>query len=123
MENQPQRDTGPELKIRSILHKMGFRYRVDYQPIKSIRRRADVAFLGARVAVFVDGCFWHSCRYHGTTPKVNTHYWLPKLERVTRRDQKVKSLLRKAGGAVIRVWEHVEIEKAADLVVRALMLR
>jgi DNA mismatch endonuclease (patch repair protein) len=106
MENQPQRDTGPELKIRSILHRLGFRYRVDYQPIKGIRRRADVAFIGPRVTVFVDGCFWHGCPEHGTWPKANSKFWRNKIETNKKRDAETTKLLEKAGWKVVRVWEH-----------------
>lgn len=117
-------DTGPELKLRSLLHRCGLRFRVNHALIvPDLRVRPDIVFVGRRVAVFVDGCFWHSCRWHGTRPRVNTHYWLPKLDRVKARDRKVRRLLTRAGWTVVRLWEHVPPERSADLIRRALVVR
>jgi len=85
--------------------------------------RPDLVFRRHRTAVFVDGCFWHSCRLHGTKPRKNTDYWLPKLKRVATRDKRVGLLLGRAGWRVIRLWEHVPSERAADLVVKVLVVR
>lgn len=85
---------------------MGFRYRVDVRPVKEIRRRADIVFGPARVAVFVDGCFWHCCPEHGSVPATNVDYWVPKLERNVERDEETNDLLKKEGWRVIRIWEH-----------------
>jgi DNA mismatch endonuclease (patch repair protein) len=85
--------------------------------------RPDIVFVRRRVAVFVDGCFWHSCRWHGTRPRVNTHYWLPKLARVKARDRKVRALLTRAGWTVVRLWEHVPSERSVDLIRRAAVVR
>lgn len=124
MRGNRKRDTGPELKLRSMLHSRGLRFRANAEiVVPGLRVRPDVVFRSQRVAVFVDGCFWHSCRWHGTRPRANTHYWLPKLERVRRRDRHVKALLSRAGWTVIRVWEHVRLERAADLVGQAIMVR
>lgn len=113
MENQPQRDTNPELAIRSILHRRGFRYRVDYRPLKSVRRKADIAFIGPRVAVFIDGCFWHGCPIHGTWPKANTEFWQKKIETNRKRDVDTIKRFEQAGWKVIRFWEHENANEAA----------
>ena len=118
-------DTKPELALRHALHRLGYRYRKDYRlDLDGGRRvRPDIAFTARKVAVFVDGCFWHSCRWHGTRPRANTHYWLPKLKRVATRDRKVRQLLTRAGWRVLRLWEHVPPERAADLIGKALVVR
>lgn len=124
MRGNRKRDTGPELKLRSLLHRRGLRFRVNHQlVVPGLRVRPDIVFVAWRVAVFVDGCFWHSCRWHGTRPRVNTHYWLPKLARVKARDRKVRRLLTRAGWTVVRLWEHVPSEHSTDLIRRALVVR
>ena len=114
-----QRDTPPEMELRRRLHAMGFRYRVDYPVLLKPRRRADMAFTKARVAVFVDGCFWHGCPEHGTWPKSNARFWREKIETNCRRDLDTNERLKLAGWKVIRVWEHEDPEKAAMRVARA----
>ena len=106
MQANRSRDTRPEMAIRRLLHAMGLRYRVDVRPVKKVRRRADVVFGPARVAVFVDGCFWHCCPEHGSVPATNVDYWVPKLERNVERDEETNALLKKEGWRVIRIWEH-----------------
>jgi len=124
MRGNRKRDTVPELRLRSLLHRSGLRFRVNAEIfVPGLRVRPDIVFSRAQVAVFVDGCFWHSCRWHGTRPRANTRYWLPKLKRVTARDQKVRKLLTRAGWTVVRLWEHVPSEHAADLVRKALVVR
>jgi DNA mismatch endonuclease, patch repair protein len=124
MRANRKRDTGPELKLRSLLHTRGLRFRVNLEiSVPGLRVRPDIIFPRLKVAVFVDGCFWHSCRWHGTKPRVNTHYWGPKLARVRTRDRTARKLLARAGWLVIRVWEHVPAEQAADLIGKALMIR
>ena len=110
--------TGPELALRSCLHRRGLRYRVDFPIAVPGRRpiRPDVAFLGARLAVFVDGCFWHQCPDHGSLPASNKEYWLPKLAANVQRDRRADALLREAGWTVVRVWEHETAAEAADRV-------
>ena len=123
MRANRKRDTGPELRLRSELHARGLRFRANHMvEVSGLRVRPDVVFTRHKVAVFVDGCFWHSCRWHGTKPRANTGYWLPKLARVADRDRLVKRQLARAGWTVIRIWEHVESGRAADLVSQALML-
>jgi DNA mismatch endonuclease (patch repair protein) len=113
MKNQKQRDTIPEKTLRSLLHRMGFRFRIDIQPIKQTRSRADIVFSKIKVALFVDGCFWHSCPLHGTLPKSNTEWWRAKLDANTMRDRKTNETLENAGWKVIRIWEHEEPAEAA----------
>jgi len=103
---QKVRDTAPELAPRRLLHARGLRYRVDTAPLPGVRRRADVVFTRARVAVFVDGCFWHSCPLHATSPKANAVWWRTKLDTTVRRDRDTDTALSEAGWLVVRVWEH-----------------
>ena len=124
MRANRKRDTGPEVRLRSLLHGQGLRFSANAEvSVPGLRVRADIVFRRLEVAVFVDGCFWHSCRWHGTRPRVNTHYWLPKLKRVATRDRKVKRLLTRAGWRVVRLWEHVPPQRAVDLVRKALVVR
>ncbi len=110
------RDTAPELELRSELHRRGLRYRVDRRPLKGIPSRADLVFGPAKVAVYVDGCFWHSCPEHGTMPRSNEAFWQEKLGRNRERDAAVNDALAAAGWTVVRVWEHEAISAAADRV-------
>jgi len=123
MRANRKRDTGPEVRLRSLLHSHGLRFRANADvSVPGLHVRADIVFRRQRVAVFVDGCFWHSCRWHGTRPRMNTHYWLPKLRYVAARDRKVKHLLTLAGWRVVRLWEHIPPERAVDLVQKALVV-
>lgn len=110
MQSNRGRDTGPELKVRRVLHAAGLRYRVDFAPLGG-RRRADIVFTRQRIAVFIDGCYWHGCPEHATYPKRNSEYWLPKLQRNIERDRESDQLLRNAGWIVLRFWEHEDIDK------------
>jgi len=112
-ERQGRRDTKPELALRRRLHAMGLRYRVDRQLIKGLRRRADLVFAGPRVAVFVDGCFWHLCPEHGNLPKSNHDWWRDKLEANVARDRDTDHRLAEADWIVLRVWEH-ELRQEPD---------
>lgn len=113
MQAQRSRDTAAELAIRRILHKAGMRYRVDRSPILGLRRRADMVFSAVRVAVFIDGCFWHGCPEHGSKPKSNADRWEAKLARNRTRDKDTNQLLLDAGWLPIRVWEHEDPAAAA----------
>ncbi|MGH9025335.1 MAG: very short patch repair endonuclease [Acidimicrobiia bacterium] len=114
MRGNRRRDTRPERLVRSRLHALGLRYRVDYRiDVGAHRVRADVAFTGLQIAVFVDGCFWHGCPEHGNRPRVNTAYWGPKLRRNFERDQRNTRELEAAGWTVLRIWEHEEPDAAA----------
>lgn len=105
MKSTRRRDTGPEVAIRRLLHLQGLRFRVD-RTILGQRRRADIVFVAAKVAVFVDGCFWHSCPRHRTFPKANAEWWAAKLAGNRQRDLATNRSLRRAGWHVERVWEH-----------------
>lgn len=115
MRANRRRDTRPELALRSLLHRQGFRYRTDYRiDTGTLKPRPDVAFTRQRVAVFVDGCFWHSCPDHGRDPKQNTGYWSPKLQRNRERDAQQTEALTEAGWLVIRIWEHEDPDAAVE---------
>jgi DNA mismatch endonuclease (patch repair protein) len=117
------RDTRPEMDLRSRIHHLGLRYRVDAQPLPHLRRRADLVFRGPRVAVFLDGCFWHGCPEHYTAPEANKAYWADKVEANVRRDRETDRLLTKAGWAVLRFWEHDDPVEAAALVAKVVTAR
>lgn len=120
MRSQRTTSTAPELAIRRLLWRRGLRYLVDASlPVPGVRRRADLLFRGAKVAVFVDGCFWHACPVHGSQPKANAWYWAPKLARNVERDRDTDRRLAEAGWRSVRVWEHDDPETAAAEVVAA----
>ena len=110
--------------LRSELHRRGLRFRKDL-PVRASDRvvRPDVVFTRARLAVFVDGCFWHSCPVHGSQPRANPDYWRPKLARNVARDRAVDVALTHAGWQVLRAWEHEDPVEVADRVERALSKR
>jgi DNA mismatch endonuclease, patch repair protein len=114
-------DSQPEVAIRSLLHRQGYRFRKNpYLRIMGQRGiRPDIVFPGPMVAVFVDGCFWHSCPIHGTNPKSNVGYWAPKLKRNVERDRENDVRLRRAGWTVVRVWEHTPTDEAVAEITRA----
>ena len=123
MRTQARRDTKPELALRCELWRRGLRYRVDRPPIAGMRRRADLVFPRQRVAVFVDGCFWHRCPEHSTNPKANREWWIEKLDRNVARDRDTNRQLVEAGWSVVRVWEHEPPTDAADRVEQAVRSR
>ncbi|MFF5295335.1 very short patch repair endonuclease [Paractinoplanes globisporus] len=113
MSRQRRRDTQPEVAIRKRLHAMGLRFRVT-MPIPGMPRRTmDIAFTRARVAVFVDGCFWHVCPQHATSPASNSDWWFRKLTTNQARDVATNAHLTALGWQVVRVWEHEEPAEAA----------
>lgn len=116
MQANRSRDTSPELAVRRILHARGLRYRVAYRPEPSLRRTADIVFTKQRVAVFIDGCYWHSCPEHGTRARSNAIYWSEKLARNAARDKDTTERLQAAGWTVLRFWEHEDPVKVADRV-------
>jgi len=120
MSRQARKDTAPELALRRLLHAAGFRYRITW-PVPGQRRRTiDIAFVGRRVAVFVDGCFWHQCPVHATSPRANDAWWAAKLARNVERDRDTDRVLAGAGWSVVRIWEHESPSVAFDRVVAAL---
>jgi DNA mismatch endonuclease (patch repair protein) len=124
MQRQKTRDTTPELAIRRLLHSAGLRYRIDVAPLPRLRRRADLVFRPARVAVFVDGCFWHGCPTHGTRPtRKNTTYWSEKLLRNRARDLDTDVQLRAAGWISFRAWEHENPTEVAMNIIELVLRR
>lgn len=114
MQRQATRDTSPELALRRLLHARGLRYRVDAAPLPGVRRRADIVFGPSRVAVFLDGCFWHGCPEHGSRPThANPDYWASKVAGNRARDRDTDEQLQAAGWLPIRIWEHEPPEEAA----------
>jgi DNA mismatch endonuclease (patch repair protein) len=110
-------DTVPERELRSVLHRRGLRFRKDFAIVVGGKRtRPDIVFTRVKVAVFVDGCFWHCCPQHGRRPSKNTGYWSPKLRRNVERDREQTVLLERAGWAVARFWEHEAVHESADTV-------
>ncbi|MGD0742097.1 MAG: very short patch repair endonuclease [Acidimicrobiales bacterium] len=118
-----KRDTKPELAVRRAVHRRGLRYTVAARPLPQLARTADLVFRGAKVAVFVDGCFWHGCPAHYKPPRSNSTYWLPKIQRNQARDRSVDEALRGAGWGVIRFWEHEDPEKVAAAIAKAVQRR
>nr|WP_237704704.1 very short patch repair endonuclease [Nesterenkonia sp. F] len=115
------RDTKPELAVRRLLHARGRRYRVSYRPLPQDRRRSvDLAFARKKIAVLIDGCYWHGCPEHFIMPKSNVDYWSAKIARNRERDAETTLLLQEAGWTVLRFWEHEDPEHIAAAVERAL---
>ncbi|MEV6807036.1 very short patch repair endonuclease [Streptomyces sp. NPDC051132] len=117
MSRQKSRNTEVEMALRRALHAAGLRYRVHRRPLKGVRREADVLFGPAKVAVFVDGCFWHGCPQHATWPKTNADFWRTKIEGNRRRDVDTDERLTSAGWLAVRVWEHEDPDEAAARVI------
>ncbi|MET8566574.1 very short patch repair endonuclease [Streptomyces sp. NPDC004783] len=107
------RDTTPERLIRSLVHARGLRYRVAARPLPDLRRTADLVFRPAKVAVFIDGCYWHGCPDHYVSPKTNVGYWSDKVARNMARDRDTDERLQAAGWTVLRFWEHEAAEDCA----------
>lgn len=123
MSAQRRKGTAPELAIRSLLHSRGLRYRVDHPLPGMPRRRADLLFAGPRVAVMIDGCYWHGCPSHGNIPRTNTDYWTPKIARNRARDADTDRRLGELGWQVVRVWEHENANEAAGRIERIVLER
>ncbi len=121
MRANKRRDTEPEIRVRSLLHRAGLRYRVDYK-VGAGRSapRPDIAFTRQRVAVFIDGCFWHRCPEHSTLPMANREFWVAKLTRNVERDRENDSALDALGWRVLRFWEHVDPTMAAVRIIEAI---
>lgn len=117
------RDTTPELLLRRELHRRGLRYRVNV-PVRGMPRRSvDITWAGRRVAVYIDGCFWHGCPEHSAPPRVNPEYWGPKIENNRRRDRETQKYLEEQGWTVLRFWEHEPVAQVADTIERVLRSR
>ena len=122
MRSNRRLDTKPEVSLRSLLHRSGLRFRKDYSIRLATGKavHADIAFTRKKIAVFVDGCFWHCCPDHGTIPKSNQAYWIPKLKQNMDRDREIDRELRTVGWQVLRFWEHVNLEAAKTEILEVL---
>ena len=117
MQGNRSANTKPEVQLRSALHRLGLRFRKDLSlQVDGVRVRPDIVFTRAKVAVFVDGCFWHRCPEHGNDPFTNSWYWRPKLERNVARDRQADAALAASDWAYVRVWTHEDVEVAANQV-------
>ncbi|MGI5246642.1 very short patch repair endonuclease [Dactylosporangium sp. CA-139066] len=113
MSRMPRARTNPEMRLRRELHRRGLRYRVNHPVLPG---RPDIAFTKVRLAVFVDGCFWHMCPQHSTMPKNNAEWWAQKLQRNVTRDREKDVQLVGLGWKVLHVWEHEDPEAVADTI-------
>ncbi|MGV4986627.1 very short patch repair endonuclease [Streptomyces sp. NRAIS4] len=113
------RDTKPEWLIRRLVHAQGLRYRVAAKPLPDLRRTADMVFRPAKVAVFIDGCYWHGCPEHYVPPRTNPGYWSDKVARNMARDRDTDQRLEEAGWTVLRFWEHESSEDCAARIAAA----
>jgi len=119
MQANRSRDTGPELAVRRLIHAAGLRYRVDIRPLPDFRRRADIVFTRQRIAVFIDGCFWHGCPEHGSRSfNENAAYWEQKISRNVDRDADTVERLEAAGWRVLRFWEHLDPAHVAEAIAK-----
>jgi DNA mismatch endonuclease, patch repair protein len=116
MQANRGRNTGPEMRLRRLLHAAGLRYRVDWPMPGDQRRRIDIAFPSRKIAVFVDGCFWHRCPAHYVQPKANADFWDTKIRGNAERDARTTAQLIAAGWLVLRFWEHVDPQEVAERV-------
>ena len=126
MQSNKSRDTKPELALRSAVHRLGLRYRVSAKPLAELRRTADLVFPRAKVAVFLDGCFWHGCPEHHTVASANATFWADKVEGNRVRDRDTDGRLAAAGWVSVRIWEHEDPQLGArkvEEVVRARTLK
>ncbi|MEV7248686.1 very short patch repair endonuclease [Streptomyces cyaneofuscatus] len=117
------RDTKPERMIRKLVHANGLRYRVAAKPLPNLRRTADLVFRPAKVAVFIDGCYWHGCPEHYVSPKTNSGYWSEKVARNVARDRDTDERLTAAGWLVLRFWEHQSSDACALSIISAVRER
>jgi DNA mismatch endonuclease (patch repair protein) len=123
MQGNKARDTAPELAVRRLLHSMGLRYRVNKRPIPTLQRTADILFTRAKLAVFIDGCYWHGCPEDYTAPKANASFWKEKVERNRERDAETNAVLAEHGWKVMRFWTHESPDSVATEIAAALEVR
>lgn len=116
MSLQKSVGTGPEWAVRRELHRRGLRYRLHRPLVEGVRSTADIVFGPSRVAVMIDGCFWHSCPEHATFPKANAEWWREKLGRNVERDRQTDRLFTAHGWLVLRFWEHQRPQEVADVI-------
>ncbi len=123
MQGNRGRDTKAELAVRRLVHARGLRYRVNARPEHDLRRTADLLFTRVRVAVFIDGCYWHGCPQHFSMPATNPEYWEGKIGRNGQRDIETTALLEERGWTVLRFWEHETPATVADSITEAVQSR
>lgn len=123
MQGNKSRDTAPEIAVRRLLHAAGLRYRVSVRPEQSLRRTADIVFTRSKVAVFIDGCYWHGCPEHCHLTSSNYDYWSTKIRDNKTRDASTSNLLRLAGWTVLRHWEHEAAQDVATHVIEVVRAR
>jgi DNA mismatch endonuclease (patch repair protein) len=120
MKSTRQHDTAPELELQSLLRDVSIEFETNAFPIAGFRRKADILFRDKKIAVFIDGCFWHGCPIHGTWPKENADFWRQKILKNQDRDRDTNIKLVEAGWKVIRVWEHEEMNDVAQRIINEL---
>jgi DNA mismatch endonuclease (patch repair protein) len=120
MSRTRQRDNAREVALRSILHRRGLRFRIHLRLLPGSTRTVDIVFVRARLAIFLDGCFWHGCPDHASWPKTNAEWWRNKIETNRQRDQNTHQRLCAGGWTVLRIWEHQSLDEAVACVVTAL---
>lgn len=123
MKSVRQADTALELNLRSALHRLGVRFRLHRRIIPNRTRTVDIVLPNEKIAIFVDGCFWHSCPQHKTLPKSNRLWWEEKLRANVLRDRESDRILRRLGWRVVRVWQHDDFEEAARRIRKELLNR
>ncbi|QMW64920.1 very short patch repair endonuclease [Mumia sp. ZJ1417] len=123
MLSNRSRDTKPEIAVRRLVHAAGLRYRVDFRPLAGLNRRADIVFPGLKIAIFIDGCFWHGCPEHHTVAESNGEYWASKVTRNRARDRETDHALESYDWLVLRAWEHEPAEEVAQRVIDAVQAR
>ena len=123
MQGNKARDTSPELAVRRLLHAQGLRYRVNVRPLPELRRTADIVFTRQKIAVLIDGCFWHGCPEHYSRPSANRDFWDAKVTRNQERDADTDRTLRQKAWIVLRFWEHEAPIAVAASIVDAVMAR
>ena len=116
MRSNRGRDTGPELAVRRELHRRGRRYFVNRRPVATIRRTSDISFPRSKLAVLIDGCFWHGCPQHRTWPKTNSEFWREKIEKNIARDAETARLWEEEGWEVLRFWEHQSVAEIVSTI-------
>ena len=119
MRRQKTSGTQCELQVRRALHARGSRFRVDFRPLPAATTRVDIGWRGVKLAVFIDGCFWHRCPEHFVMPKTNAAWWHNKLQKNTERDRRIDGQLRQAGWTVLRFWEHEPPNEVAATILEA----
>jgi DNA mismatch endonuclease (patch repair protein) len=119
MKRTGRRDTSAEMAVRREAFARGLRYRVDHRPVKGLRSRPDLSFIGAKVAVYIDGCFWHGCPEHASWPKKNAEFWRAKIDANRARDARAVAQLRDAGWTALRFWECEAPSTVVDAIEKA----